>query len=379
MQLKRTCTCLHCVHVPYRTVLLSISTVIKTVDRNIKMEELKEVQKSSSTPFPWKGSKTNEENDDGDEANVITSTKTTTMEPPTAKKLKNSTTAKIRATRLEQNRKAAKESRRRKKIMIEDLQRSVIFFSRANGKVKQQNDDLSRLLMHAQAQVSAIESSSTQIEQHEKAKDRDLKQMHEGINRKHDILSESSYQAANFSINTDTTTCKQSATPTTSTNTNDILASSSNFSVMQPGATMAAMANFQNAAAVAMNAAVQGMQQIPGVVSLNSSASHQHTTPAAAVPTNSSRNIHANNVSAQQAYNDTMTAIAMQQVAAAAAAAAVSTTTGTTQYLPQFQLQQQQQHTPTHQLPQQPQSVTLKATTTPSPKISTADINNGTT
>ena len=68
---------------------------------------------------------------------------------------------KARETRLEQNRKAARESRRRKKVMIEDLQRSVIDFSRANGALKHQNDELTRLLMQAQNQVAIIESSTT--------------------------------------------------------------------------------------------------------------------------------------------------------------------------------------------------------------------------
>lgn len=63
--------------------------------------------------------------------------------------------SKAREVRLDQNRKAARESRRRKKTMIEELQRSVIFFSRANGTLKQQNDELSRLLMQAQSQISA--------------------------------------------------------------------------------------------------------------------------------------------------------------------------------------------------------------------------------
>ena len=67
--------------------------------------------------------------------------------------------SKAREIRLDQNRKAARESRRRKKTMIEELQRSVIFFSRANGTLKQQNDELSRLLMQAQAQISAMGAS----------------------------------------------------------------------------------------------------------------------------------------------------------------------------------------------------------------------------
>lgn len=71
--------------------------------------------------------------------------------------------SKQREIRLEQNRKAAKESRRRKKDMIEELQRSVIFFSRANGTLKQQNDELTRLLLQAQVQVAAIEGAEKAV------------------------------------------------------------------------------------------------------------------------------------------------------------------------------------------------------------------------
>jgi hypothetical protein len=68
---------------------------------------------------------------------------------------------------------------------------------------------------------------------------------------------------------------------------------------MQPGATMQAMANFQQAAAAAMQAAVQGMKGIPGV-----------SVQTLAAPTVGASN-------PQQAYNDTMTALAMQVTAAA--------------------------------------------------------------
>lgn len=65
--------------------------------------------------------------------------------------------SKAREVRLEQNRKAARESRRRKKVMVEELQRSVIFFTRANSTLKSQNEELQRLLLHAQSQVQAFE------------------------------------------------------------------------------------------------------------------------------------------------------------------------------------------------------------------------------
>jgi hypothetical protein len=71
---------------------------------------------------------------------------------------------KAREVRLDQNRKAARDSRRRKKVMIEELQRSVIFSSRANGTLKQQNDELSRLLMQAQNQAAAVDSTGTSVQ-----------------------------------------------------------------------------------------------------------------------------------------------------------------------------------------------------------------------
>jgi len=72
----------------------------------------------------------------------------------TKKKSKLTDSAKVQA-RLEANRKAARESRRRKKVLVEELQRSVIFFSRANGQLKQKNDELQRMLIQAQAQIAA--------------------------------------------------------------------------------------------------------------------------------------------------------------------------------------------------------------------------------
>ena len=75
--------------------------------------------------------------------------------------LKRAPMTKAREVRLEQNRKAARESRRRKKIMIEELQRSVVFFSRANGTLKHQNEELQRLLLNAQSRISSLEKNAS--------------------------------------------------------------------------------------------------------------------------------------------------------------------------------------------------------------------------
>mmetsp|Transcript_32125 Transcript_32125/g.72852 ORF Transcript_32125/g.72852 Transcript_32125/m.72852 type:complete len:306 (-) Transcript_32125:127-1044(-) len=60
-----------------------------------------------------------------------------------------------RHARLESNRKAARESRRRKKVLVEELQRSVLFFTKANANLKAKNEQLERLLSEARARVDS--------------------------------------------------------------------------------------------------------------------------------------------------------------------------------------------------------------------------------
>lgn len=52
-----------------------------------------------------------------------------------------------RKERLEQNRLSARESRKRKKAMIEELQRTVITLSRDNKELNDKNEQLRRQLM----------------------------------------------------------------------------------------------------------------------------------------------------------------------------------------------------------------------------------------
>lgn len=59
-----------------------------------------------------------------------------------------------RARRLEQNRLAAIESRRRKKVMIAELQRSVTFYSKANKNLKKANEELEQQMMIAKQKLS---------------------------------------------------------------------------------------------------------------------------------------------------------------------------------------------------------------------------------
>ncbi|KAL7471115.1 hypothetical protein ACHAXS_011425 [Conticribra weissflogii] len=62
-----------------------------------------------------------------------------------------------RQKRLEQNRLAAIESRRRKKVMLEELQRSVAFYTKANASLKSQNEDLEGRILWAKCKVYQME------------------------------------------------------------------------------------------------------------------------------------------------------------------------------------------------------------------------------
>ena len=62
--------------------------------------------------------------------------------------------ARKRKERLEQNRISARESRKRKKTMIEELQRTVITLSRENKELNERNEQLRRQLMEIGTKVS---------------------------------------------------------------------------------------------------------------------------------------------------------------------------------------------------------------------------------
>ena len=63
-----------------------------------------------------------------------------------------------RARRLEQNRRAAIESRRRKKVMIAELQKSVAFYTKANESIKTDNLDLEQKLILAKQRIVQIKN-----------------------------------------------------------------------------------------------------------------------------------------------------------------------------------------------------------------------------
>ena len=64
--------------------------------------------------------------------------------------------SKKKQERLEQNRISARESRKRKKTMIEELQRTVITLSRENKDLNERNEQLRRQLIEIGGKVRII-------------------------------------------------------------------------------------------------------------------------------------------------------------------------------------------------------------------------------
>ena len=248
-----------------------------------------------------------------------------------------------REIRLEQNRKAARESRKRKKVMVDELQRSVVFFSRANNTLKQQNEELTRLLIQAQEQTKnagatgsvegkteAVATVSTDVatclDSAVSAAEREsIKEQQktativatQALLESQGFPAAAARAAAQAMNSTGPTTATMfdhfSAAATTnrlSNNNTSAMMVASPPPPMQPGATMQAMANFQQAAAAAMQTALQGMTGVNGLSLLQSVLQPP--------PGNMTQN-----------FTDTMTAIAMHQAAA--------------QHMGQQQQQQQQQ------------------------------------
>jgi hypothetical protein len=96
-------------------------------------------------------SSSDDDDDDDDRGVVKKSGSAPTSEKTKAKDFLDVHVA--RARRLEQNRRAAIESRRRKKVMIAELQRSVTFYTKANKSLKVVNLDLEQRLFLARQRV----------------------------------------------------------------------------------------------------------------------------------------------------------------------------------------------------------------------------------
>lgn len=185
---------------------------------------------------------------------------------------------KARENRLDQNRKAAKESRRRKKVMIEELQRSVIFFSRANGALKQQNDELTRLLMQAQMSVASADKTPVEkpVEVEEKKPEEtpaptaiEVKETAEEQTKANTVATQAIFESQGFPAAAARAAAQAVNGSVEEKPVAPVAAlTSTSLPPMQPGATMQAMANFQQAAAAAMQQAMGQMKGVPGLTQM---------------------------------------------------------------------------------------------------------------
>ena len=190
-----------------------------------------------------------------------------------------------RETRLDQNRKAARESRKRKKVMIEELQRSVIFFSRANGALKQQNDELTRFLMQAQMHIAqhnkekedkakedATTPATTPATEEKKAEeaaasDEAQKAASDEQKKADTVATQAIFESQGFPAAA-ARAAAQAVNGSIAEGYAAHAAAGSGLPSMQPGATMQAMANFQQAAAAAMQQAMGQMKGLPGLTQM---------------------------------------------------------------------------------------------------------------
>ena len=161
--------------------------------------------------------------------------------PPTVLGTKKRTPEQSRALRLAQNRKAARESRRRKKALVEELQRSLVFFSRTNATLKQQNEDLTRRLLEAHSVLTKMGEPVPSLK---------------GVQA-------SQPQGNNVTLKLEASPLAPASKEATASPAACVIQprpSTLPLPAMQPGATMQAMADFQQAAAVAMQAAENGIK-----------------------------------------------------------------------------------------------------------------------
>jgi hypothetical protein len=178
---------------------------------------------------------------------------------------KKPTTRRSRELRLEQNRKAARESRRRKKVMMAELQKSLILFSKANAALKQHNEDLTRRILLAHSEVAKLGKPVPSLDPSLAVGPSMSKNA--GTTASNTVSQVSSAEHSQVPVSQ----AHQGVTPVASTTpTSDVAFSQQRLTNMQPGATMQTMANFQQAAAAAaMQAAGWGIQSLDVQVSVD--------------------------------------------------------------------------------------------------------------
>ncbi|KAG7353548.1 bZIP transcription factor [Nitzschia inconspicua] len=134
---------------------------------------------------------------------------------PAPKPIKRPCMNRAREIRLEQNLKSARESRKRKKAMLEDLQRSLVFFTKANAALRTEHEVLTRKILTAHSELRKLGLAIP-----EPAETEDLKPPLSSVPMSIPVVS----------------------------------------TVMEPGSTMQAMLTFQQAAQIAIQSTTSVMQ-----------------------------------------------------------------------------------------------------------------------
>jgi hypothetical protein len=171
-----------------------------------------------------------------------------------------------------------------------ELQRSVIFFSRANSSLKQQNDELSRTLIQTQCQVAAIEAGQQQQDKSQSAPAPGptlTVAPPPPIPHSYTTMEQ---QAQAQAVATQAIFESQGFPPAAARAAAQTMNASPSPTDVQTGASMQAMANFQQAAAAAMQAAMGmnpvGVNHVAPIVpsyneALNNFAMQQQGSPFA--------------------------------------------------------------------------------------------------
>lgn len=140
--------------------------------------------------------------------------------------------------------------------LTSELQRSVIFFSKANGTLKVQNDELARRLMDAQSRVASVEGNKdaaptpeAKVEQPKGAEPPTFMNEQAAAQA---VATQAMYESQGFPAGA----ARAAAQAMNASTPSQSAPETPGAPQMQPGATMQAMAAFQQAAAAAMQAAM---------------------------------------------------------------------------------------------------------------------------
>lgn len=149
--------------------------------------------------------------------------------------------------------------------MMAELQKSLILFSKANAALKQQNEDFTRRILLAHSEVAKLGKLDPSLDPSPAVGPSMAKNA--GTTVSNTVNQDSSSESPQVPDGQ----AHQGVTPVASTMpTSDVAFAQQGLTTVQPGATMHTMANFQQAANAAMQAAGWGIQSLDVQVSVDS-------------------------------------------------------------------------------------------------------------